>query len=118
MPLRHLLAAATSRELQKCTGKINRDELFANFISFTGSPRKHPYDSSRLLLVIDPFSQHTSFYDFETGDIAYAEEISTLVTPEGESVTMVRLWLRKGSLGIHCAPFQVADTRGRSGSSG
>ncbi|MEJ2689990.1 MAG: inorganic pyrophosphatase Ppa [Deltaproteobacteria bacterium] len=111
MPISSLLATAPKKELQKFNDKMNRDELSANYISFTGAPRKHPYDPSRLLLVLDPFSQHTSFYDFETGDIAYAEEINTIVTPEGESVTMVRIWVKKGCIGIHCSPFQVADTR-------
>ncbi len=111
MPISNLLATATKKELQKFDANMNREELSANFISFTGAPRKHPYDSSRLLLVLDPFSQHTSYYDFETGDIAYAEEVNTLVTPEGESVTMVRLWVKKGCIGIHSSPFQVADTR-------
>ena len=113
MPIRHLLATATCKDLQKYNSNISREELLDKFISFTGSPRKHPYDAARLLLVTDPFSQQTSYYDFETADIAYAEEINTLVTPEGESVTMVRLWLRKGCLGIHCSPFQVADTSRR-----
>lgn len=111
MPIPHLLAKTMKKELQKFDSNVNREELSAKFVSFTGAPRKHPYDNSRLLLVLDPFSQHTSFYDFETVDVAYAEEVNTIVTPEGESVTMVRLWLKKGCIGIHCSPFQVADTR-------
>ena len=112
MPIRHLLAAVTRRELQRYDSNVSREELYANFVSFTGAPRKHPYDPDRLLLVTDPFSQHTSFYEFDTGDIAYAEEINTLVAPEGETVTMVRIWLRKGCIGVLCSPFVVADTRG------
>ena len=111
MPIRHLLQLSASKHLQKYSAGVDRDELFARFVSFAGAPRKHPYDPNRILLVTDPFSMHTSFYEFESEDIVYAEEINTLVTPDGETVNMVRIWVRKGSIWLHCTPFLVEDTR-------
>ena len=113
MPIRHLLKISASKEIQKYNASVDREELFARFVSFAGAPRKHPYDPTRILLVTDPFSQQTSFYEFDSDDIVYAEEINTLVTPDGESVNMVRIWVRKGSIGLHCTPFLVEDTSRR-----
>jgi hypothetical protein len=110
MPIRHLLDASTSKALQKYNAKIDRQELFTRFVSFSGVPRKHPNDSSRILLISDPFSLHTSYYEFIAEDIVYAEEINTVVTPDGKTATMVRIWVRRGSIGVHCTPFQVEDT--------
>ena len=110
MPIRHLLQITASKEIQKYNASVDREELFARFVSFSGAPRKHPHDPGRILLVTDPFSLHTSFYEFESDDIAYAEELNTIVTPDGETVNMVRIWVRKGSIGLHCTPFIVEDT--------
>jgi len=111
MPIRHLLQISASRAIQRYNANVDREELFSRFVSFSGSPRQHPFDPKRILLVTDPFSSHTSFYEFESDDIAYAEELNTLVTPDGETVNMVRVWVKKGSVGLHCTPFLVEDTR-------
>jgi len=110
MPIRHLLDASTCKALQKFNTKVDRQELFTRFVSFSGLPRKHPSDSSRILLISDPFSQHTSYYEFTADDIVYAEEINNVVTPDGETATMVRIWVKRGSIGVHCIPFHVEDT--------
>jgi len=111
MPIRHLLQISASKEIQRYSANVDREELFSRFVSFSGAPRQHPFDPTKILLVTDPFSSHTSFYEFESDDIAYAEELNALVTPEGETVNMVRLWIKKGSVGLHCTPFLVEDTR-------
>jgi inorganic pyrophosphatase len=50
-------------------------------------------------------------YEFIKEDISYFEELPNLVDPNGETVTMGRIWVKKGSLGIRCTPFIVEDTR-------
>ena len=111
MPIGHLLELPASKNLQKYNTRLDREELMGRSVSFAGSPRKHPTDPGCLLLVTDPFSQHTSYYEFKSDDIVFAEEMATLVTPEGETVNMVRIWVRKGCIGLHCTPFMVEDTR-------
>ena len=59
-------------------------------VAFTGSPRKHPYDKKKLLLISDPFSTNTS--------------------EEGDIVKLVKIWVKKGSLGLKYEPFIVEDT--------
>ena len=80
-------------------------------VPFSGSPKKHPYDSDRVILVADPFSTNTLFYEFNKDDISYLEELPNLVNLEGETITMVRVWVKKMSMGIRCSPFIVEDTR-------
>jgi hypothetical protein len=82
----------------------------ADNVAFTGAPRKHPYDNDKLILICDPFSTQTMFYEFRLQDVAHVEELPSLVTEGGEGLPMVRLWVKKGALGLRYEPFIVADT--------
>ncbi len=79
-------------------------------VAFTGAPRKHPYDVEKLILICDPFSAQTMFYEFRLVDVAHVDELPSLVTEGGETLPMVRLWVRKGAVGLRYEPFVVADT--------
>ncbi len=79
-------------------------------IAFTGSPRKHPYDPDRVILITDPYSRITSYYEFKTADISYVEEMVNLVDIEGETVPMARIWVKKKSIGARACLFIVDDT--------
>ena len=80
-------------------------------VSFSGSPKKHPYDPEQVILVADPFSTNNLFYEFTKEDISYVEELPNLVNQDGETITMVRVWVKKMSVGLRCSPFLVEDTR-------
>ena len=86
-----------------------RPDLVTEAISFIGAPRKHPYDDSKLLLITEPFSSDTEFFEFQTDDIVYYEERPNISTESGESLFIVQIWVRKGSLGIQYHPFEVSD---------
>ena len=79
-------------------------------IAFTGSPRKHPYDPDRVILITDPYSKITSYYEFKTTDISYVEEIVNLVDLDGDTVPMARIWVKKKSIGARSSLFVVDDT--------
>lgn len=87
-----------------------RSGFAADSVAFTGAPRKHPYDSEKLILISDPFSAQTMFYEFRLQDVAHVDELPSLVTEAGESLAMVRLWVKKGALGLRYEPIIVADT--------
>lgn len=89
--------------------------LSFDHVAFTGTPKKHPYDEGRIILVTDPFSTQTAYYEFELADVEGVEELPNLTTIEGEAVTMVRLWVRKGCVGIRSVPFLVEDMAKRMG---
>ena len=80
-------------------------------VSFSGSPKKHPYDPEKVILVADPFSTDTLYYEFNKDDISYVEELPNLVNQQGDTITMARVWVQKMSVGIRCSPFIVEDTR-------
>jgi len=83
-------------------------------VSFSGSPKKHPYDPEKVILVADPFSTDNLYYEFNKDDISYVEELPNLVNREGDTLIMARVWVKKMSVGIRCSPFIVEDTRQRS----
>jgi inorganic pyrophosphatase len=80
-------------------------------VSFSGSPRKHPYDPEKIILVADPYSTNTFYFEFEKGDIVFVEELPSLVDMEGNTLTMIRLWIKKGSVAVRSTPFIAGDTR-------
>jgi inorganic pyrophosphatase len=79
-------------------------------VAFTGAPRKHHRDADKILLVSDPFSQQGFVYEFRTMDLVYAEEMPNVALGDGSTVSMVRLWVRKGSRALRIVPFSVEDT--------
>jgi hypothetical protein len=78
-------------------------------IPFSGSPQRHPYDAEKIILIADPFSNNTIYYEFKRKNIDYLEELSNVVDITGKTITMVRIWVRKLSVGVRCAPFLVED---------
>jgi len=97
-------------EIQKVVKPKRLDRK--NNIPFSGSPRKHPYEQTRVILIADPFSENTFFYEFNIEDISFSEELSSITNLKGESVAMVRIWVKKKSVALQCTPF-VVDTLSR-----
>ncbi|SPD74853.1 conserved hypothetical protein [uncultured Desulfobacterium sp.] len=81
-------------------------------VAFSGSPLKHPYDPKKVILVADPFSTNTFYYEFNKDDIFYVEEQPNIVNIEGETITLARVWVKKMSVAVRCTPFIVEDIRG------
>ena len=80
-------------------------------VSFTGSPRKHPYDAEKIILVADPYSVNTFYFEFEKADVTFVEELPSVVDMDGSTLTMIRIWVKKGSVAVRCTPFIAGDTR-------
>jgi inorganic pyrophosphatase len=112
MTLTKDLQKAGKFELQAYRRSADHRRIAETHIAYSGSPFKHPHQSDKVILVADPFSQNTYYYEFNREDIALAEDLPNIVNLENESLTMVRLWVKKGALAVRCTPFRVADTRG------
>ena len=97
-------------EIQAYERPKNFKDLLKSHVAFSGSPRKHPFDPERVILVTDPYSTNTFYYEFQTADISYLEEQPSLVNAEGETVLITRIWVKKNSIGIRSTPFIVGDT--------
>jgi inorganic pyrophosphatase len=78
-------------------------------IPFSGSPFKHPYDTGKVVLIADPYSTSTFYYEFKTEDITFVEELPTIVNMVGENVPMARVWVKKKRVGLRCTPFVVEN---------
>jgi inorganic pyrophosphatase len=76
-------------------------------VPFSGSPRKHPWDPEKIILIVDPFTANTFYYEFKIKDIGFAEELASMTNIDGESVSMIRIWVKKQSVAIQCSPFRV-----------
>jgi len=98
-------------EIQKFKKPQNIKEISKTHISFSGAPQKHPFDPEKVVLFVDPYSNNTFYYEFFRKDIGYLEELQNLTNLEGKTIKMVRLWLKKRSIGIRCTPFMVEDVR-------
>jgi inorganic pyrophosphatase len=98
-------------EIQAYKPPKDLKSLMKTHVAFTGSPQKHPFDSEKVILIADPFSTHTFYYEFRKDDITYIEELSNLVNPDGEAMARVRVWVKKMSIGLRSTPFLVDDTR-------
>lgn len=84
--------------------------LNENHVAYSGSPRHHWDDPSKVILIADPFSHNTFYYEFRIEDIACVQELPTLVNPNEDVIPMVRVWVKKKSIALRCTPFIVEDT--------
>lgn len=78
-------------------------------VPFTGCVRQHPSEKNKLLLISDPLGEKRRILEFSIEDALHAEELPQAVTENGEGVPLVKLWIRKGALGMILEPFEVAE---------
>lgn len=86
------------------------EELRRTHVSFCGSPRRHPHDQEKIVLIVDLLSTNPFYYEFRSEDISHVEKLPSLVNLEGETVFMAQIWVKKESVGICCRPFLVEDS--------
>jgi inorganic pyrophosphatase len=110
MPEQHYPSEMPKFEIQVHETPRDTKSLFKTHVSFSGAPRKHPYDSSKVILVADPYSTHTFFWEFNKSDISYLEELPNVVAADGQTCPMARIWVKKMSIAVRSTPFVVADT--------
>ena len=78
-------------------------------VPFTGYPRAHPSDKTKLILVNDPLGNEPAVLEFNLDDILFVEDIPSAVTESGEGVPLIKLWVKRGAVGIILEPFEVND---------
>jgi hypothetical protein len=80
-----------------------------NSVAFTGVPRKHPYDPDKFMLFGDPLGSNPNIVEFKMSDIVKVEQLPSPVTKAGESLFLVRVWVRQGALAMQYQPFEVNE---------
>jgi len=78
-------------------------------VPFTGYPRVHPSDKSKLILINDPLGNEPVVLEFKLEDILFVEDIPSAVTEAGEGVPLVKLLVKRGAIGVILEPFEVND---------
>jgi len=76
-------------------------------VGFIGSPRQHPYDDGKIILITEPQEGESAVYEFRASDILAAQDLPSPVTESGESYRIVRLWIQRGAVGLRYEPFEV-----------
>lgn len=110
MPITKLLQEPKKLEIQLYESIRKIKDLRKTHVPFSGSPCKHPYDSEKFILIVDPYSSNTFYYEFDNEDVEYVEELPNVVNIDGEAVNMVLVWVKKNSIAQRCIPFKVQDT--------
>ena len=76
---------------------------------FKGSARWHSKKKDRFLVILNPSDKQEEIHvvEFNISDLLHAEHDSTLVSEDGETVSIYTFWIKKGSTGIEMKPFMV-----------
>lgn len=107
----HFLEKARKFEIQTFDRPESYTELRKTHIPFSGSPRLHPEDAETVMLLVDPYGGSKIYYEFKRSSISYLEELTSLIDIDGDVIPMVRIWVKKRSIGILCSPFIVDDNK-------
>lgn len=108
MPLADLIQSAEPLSLPAMTrSEDEARRMRREHVAFAGSPMKHPEDDAKVMVVADPFSSNPLCYVFQREDIGFVEKLSNLGLPDGQTVPMARIWVKKGALGLRQTPFVV-----------
>ncbi len=105
----YYLTLTTKLEMVKYDKPTDRNRLKQSHVAFSGSLRQHPHDPEKIILMTEVFSSNTTFYEFKSDDIGFAEKLPNIVNTAGEDISMVMLWVKKGCIGIRCAAFIVDE---------
>lgn len=90
----------------------SKESLTKECVAFSGIVMKHPHHAEkRIILLTDPFSQQTSYYDFAIDDVTYLEEQPIITPEEGETILLNKLWIKNDAIALQVTPFIVGDTR-------
>lgn len=108
MPINALLNVQGKFEIQAYYSRTRKIDRRIH-VPFSGSLRKHPFEKDKVILVADPFTSNTFYYEFEINDICFAEELANITNIDGDSVPMTRIWIKKKCVAIMCTPF-IVDT--------
>jgi len=110
MPLRNFPEEIKEFAIQVYQKPKNEKKLNETHVAYTGTPQKHYKDPDKVILVVDPYSSNVSYYEFHSADISFVEELQTIVDVKGQTIPIMRVWVKKKAYAVRCIPFMVADT--------
>lgn len=106
MPSDIIEVIAENRKL----GKYNDpNRLLKEAIPFIGQPKQQETQPDKIYIRLNPMSSNGAFLEFKTKDVVFAENVKTVTQNDGTAFNIVKIWIRKGSIGIKMEPFSVMD---------
>jgi len=81
-----------------------------NCVAFTGSAIQHPNNKDKFILISNPLSDHTHFYEFSKADVVSIEDLSNILSKNGESIHLTKIWIKAGVIALRYEPFVVGKT--------
>ena len=69
-----LIKETTTLEIEAFKRPKDIGMLKRTHVAFSGAPRKHWHDLTKVILVADPFSSATFYYEFRIQDIDFVQE--------------------------------------------
>ena len=99
-----LLESQILQDIAPYRSSFNLEE---DCVSFAGNPRRHPYDSNKIILIPDPQSDKKLFLEFLIKDIAHIDELPNITGDEGITLKRITIWVKKGSWGVRTEGFRI-----------
>lgn len=100
-------------EKNKQLQKYSEPTRLANeAVPFIGQPKRHESEPNKIFLRLNPLSSNGAILEFKTDDVVFAENVKTVSHKDGRAFQIVKIWIRKGSIGIKLEPFSVQDFSG------
>jgi len=97
---------AGNRELEKYS---DPNRLMKEAIPYIGQPKQQDSNPDKIYIRLNPLSSNGAFLEFKTQDVVFAENVKTVSQSDGTAFNIVKIWIRKGSIGIKMEPFSVMD---------
>ncbi len=94
------LRPAFSFDLQK----YKKSDSINDAIIIVGAPFINPVKTDKIVISQAIFSENKIFYEFDIKDVITWEEIDKIVNSKGTTITLIKLYIKKGSIGIRYEP--------------
>ncbi len=95
-----------NRELEKYR---DPNRLLKEAIPYIGQPKQQESNPDKIYVRLNPLSSNGAFLEFKTKDVVFAENVKTVSQNDGTAFNIIKIWIRKGSIGIKMEPFSVMD---------
>jgi hypothetical protein len=113
MTMHNFPQAVKNFSLQPYSKPRDIHELCQTHVAFCGAPMQHPHDARKILVVADAAGSSPFYYEFYAQDIECMEELPHITNLSGETINMVRVWIKKGCMAVRCIPFVVEQISSR-----
>ncbi len=84
--------------------KYKSSSSIKDAIIIIGAPFINPLKNDKIIISPTIFSDNKIFYEFDIKDIITWEEIDKIVNPKGSTITLIKLFIKKGTIGIRYEP--------------